>query len=228
MAASDALRQAAVREVLDAYQDLVEELGLCPWARPARRGGELRVHVEILADHAGAEAGIAALVSRLVEVTRAWDVDPGMRVGLLVVPDLPLSPPGWRAVRDAVGARAPRYVLADFHPESEGGGENADRLVGMLRRSPDPFLQLVPHAVMRAIDRPPYIPSPAEQAAILANPLGVPPPPVDPRERVALDNFATVQALGLAELEARLAALQALRRRRYAEVGLTLPASAEA
>jgi hypothetical protein len=106
-------RRAAVLEVLSAYLALVEELDLCPWARPARRAGELRVSIELLDEHPG--AGMAELVHRLAGTAAAWRRDPGMRVGLALVPDLALSPAGWRQVRDAVGARAREFVLADFH-----------------------------------------------------------------------------------------------------------------
>ena len=35
-------------------------------------------------------------------------------------------------------------VHATFHPAMAGGTENAHRLVGLLRRAPDPFLQFIP------------------------------------------------------------------------------------
>ena len=35
-------------------------------------------------------------------------------------------------------------VHAAFHPAMTGGREDADRRVGLVRRAPDPFLQLVP------------------------------------------------------------------------------------
>jgi len=38
----------------------------------------------------------------------------------------------------------PPMVHATFHPAMIGGRENAHRLVGLLRRSPDPFLQFIP------------------------------------------------------------------------------------
>jgi hypothetical protein len=214
-------RRAAVLEVLSAYLALVEELDLCPWARPARRAGELRVSIELLDEHPG--AGMAELVHRLAGTAAAWRRDPGMRVGLALVPDLALSPAGWRQVRDAVGARAREFVLADFHPEAEYRVDTAAQLVGLLRRAPDPLLQLVPHADMKALSRVPHIPTGAELAALLANPHAIPPPPPDPRERVADENFATARRLGFAALAARYEALQALRRARYAAVGIALP-----
>jgi hypothetical protein len=35
-------------------------------------------------------------------------------------------------------------VHATFHPELVGGTENAHRLIGLLRRAPDPFVQFIP------------------------------------------------------------------------------------
>jgi hypothetical protein len=38
-------------------------------------------------------------------------------------------------------------VMATFHPELAGDGSNAHRLVGVLRRAPDPFVQLIPEGM---------------------------------------------------------------------------------
>ena len=216
-------RRAAVLELLGEYLGLVEELDLCPWARPARRAGELRVEIDLLDEHPG--AGMAELVTRLAAAASRWAADPSMRVGLLLVPDLPLSPSGWRQIRDALAARAPAFVMADFHPEAEYRGETPARLVGLLRRAPDPLLQLVPHAEMKALSRAPHIPTQAELALLLADPFALPPPPPDPRERVAQQNFATAHALGVEVLAARYEDLQRRRRARYAAVGIRLPPS---
>jgi hypothetical protein len=35
-------------------------------------------------------------------------------------------------------------VHASFHPQMEGGSNTSGRLVGLLRRAPDPFVQIVP------------------------------------------------------------------------------------
>ncbi len=37
-----------------------------------------------------------------------------------------------------------RLVHATFHPELVGGTENPHRMVGLLRRAPDPFVQFIP------------------------------------------------------------------------------------
>jgi hypothetical protein len=48
-------------------------------------------------------------------------------------------------VRDELMRReAEAPVHASFHPGMEGGPESSGRLVGLLRRAPDPFVQIVP------------------------------------------------------------------------------------
>ncbi|MEZ4367529.1 MAG: hypothetical protein R2939_14820 [Kofleriaceae bacterium] len=219
MPADDDQAAAAVaREVLAPYLALVEELGLCPWAEPARRGDEVRVAVRWW------RGEIAELTTRLAAAARGWDDDPGMRVGLIVVPDLPLGTDAWRRVRDAVAAAAPRYAMADFHPEAPYAADTPARLVRLFRRSPDPLLQLVPHAILRGLARGPSVPSPALQAAILADPFGVPPPPRDVRERIAEDNFATAREVGVETIAARLAAMRARGQAAYAAASIAMPA----
>lgn len=41
-------------------------------------------------------------------------------------------------------SRREALVHASFHPEMTGGRENAHRLIGLLRQSPDPFVQFIP------------------------------------------------------------------------------------
>jgi hypothetical protein len=60
-------------------------------------------------------------------------------------------------------ARSEPLVHASFHPRMVGGYENAHRMVGLLRRAPDPFVQFIPpgmqvggtvHASEAASDEP--------------------------------------------------------------------------
>jgi hypothetical protein len=43
----------------------------------------------------------------------------------------------------------PRLVHATFHPQLGGGTEYPARLVGVLRRAPDPFVQLIPVGIQQ-------------------------------------------------------------------------------
>lgn len=204
MVADDDAHAAAVAEAaLAPYLALVEEHNLCPWARPARLAGEVRVAVRWW------RGDVDELAARLGAALRAWDDDARMGVGLAVVPDLPLSPASWRRVRDQVAALAPRYALADFHPDAPYVADDAARVVGLLRRAPWALVQAVPHAALRALSRPPELPSAARQAAILADPFAVAPAPADPRDQIAETNLATVRRIGVEALAARLTAIRA-------------------
>lgn len=83
-------------------------------------------------------------------------------------------------------------VHASFHPELVGGTENAHRMVGLLRRAPDPFVQFIP-------------PGMHEGGTVLA---GAEPPTVSPLEAT----FQRIVGGGkLAALEARIGELFAAR-----------------
>ena len=207
-------RLGEVLRVLDGYIALVEELDLCPWAAPARRAGAVRVEVIWDGDE---------LEDRLVQAAQPWLTDDVMGVGLMVVPDLARGPEPWRHLRDRVAARLPRFAMAEFHPDAPFGADTPARLVRLLRRSPDPLLQLVPHHVLASLSRPAGIPTAAQQAAILRDPFSVPPAPPDPRDRIAQNNFETTLRVGVDVVERRLAELQDDRRAAYARVGIALP-----
>ena len=188
--------ETRARERLERYLDLVERWGLCPWAAPARRDGSLVVAIV----RTGEPAAIAAVLPR-------WES--GARIALVVLPDAGLDPTALRRVRDRLTAAHPALAIADFHPD--GGDlaratESPALLVPILRRSPDPMLQVVPLAELAAVAAPPPVRAPADQAALLAG-HGAP-APLDPRAKIAEHNFATVRAR-LAELVAELAALRA-------------------
>ena len=78
----------------------------------------------------------------------------------------------------------------------------------LLRRSPDPMLQLVPDAALAALAAPPPIADPHDQLAMLAGTADAPAPRTDPRAMIAAANLATVRARGLDRLLAELAALR--------------------
>jgi hypothetical protein len=51
--------------------------------------------------------------------------------------------------REAFARRLDPPVHATFHPEMEGDTSSAQRLVGFLRRAPDPFVQFVPEGLAK-------------------------------------------------------------------------------
>ncbi|MBK6514572.1 MAG: hypothetical protein IPM79_32765 [Polyangiaceae bacterium] len=92
-------------------------------------------------------------------------------------------------------------VHASFHPEMVGGRENAYRLIGLLRQSPDPFVQFIPHGLQQG-------------GTVLAG-------EDVPEKSHAEDRFARLMANDAAvavEILERLDALKRERSARYAEL----------
>lgn len=70
----------------------------------------------------------------------------------VVFPCLSVSPPEFErfsaSVRGALLAEIPKPpVMAVFHPEQQGDFSTSHRSVGLLRRAPDPFIQLIPEGL---------------------------------------------------------------------------------
>lgn len=182
-----------VRARLTGYLDLVEAWGLCPWAKPARADGSLRIEV--------------ARATDVDAIARRWLAD-SLVIGLVVLPDDALDPAALRRLRDRTVADHPALAIADFHPDG-GDPARADtpaRLVPLLRRSPDPMLQLVPDAALAALAAPAPLADPTDQLAMLAGTAAA--PRTDPRAMIAATNLATVRERGLDRLLAELAALR--------------------
>lgn len=112
------------------YAGIVERAGLCPHVRGGL--GEVVVVLDHSLDETLAVDWIAACSARVLH---------------LVFPCAPreASRPFERfcnAVASRVAVRG--SVHAAFHPAMTGGNDAPDRRVGLVRRAPDPFLQLVP------------------------------------------------------------------------------------
>jgi len=110
------------------------------------------------------------------------------------------------------GAEAP--VIATFHPRLAGERTSPHRLIGMLRRAPDPFVQIIPGghhesgttvASLADIEKI----SPEALAKILA---AVPPPAKDR----AQETFARLSPKALDDIAATIADIHADRDRSYA------------
>lgn len=91
-------------------------------------------------------------------------------------------------------------VMATFHPELSGDPSGPYRLIGMLRRAPDPFIQLIPEGLHQG-------------GTVFA---GMEPVTLEPGERdPALANFTRLQGGGIDRLLATLAEIHADRARSY-------------
>lgn len=96
-------------------------------------------------------------------------------------------------------------VMATFHPALAGAADDPHRLVGLLRRAPDPFIQLIPRAMTEGGTV--FVPLSADEPA-----PAHPAPPADPSEA----NFERFGGAGVEPLLALVAEIHAERDRRYA------------
>lgn len=189
--------------------EIVEAYGLCPWAKPARIGGE--VAVEVLWGRPTVEMWVTAAEALLARTET--------RVAMVVAPELAATPRELRSVRDEVGARISWAGVAHFHPDAPLDAATAPRIVPYLRRSPDPLLQLVPLSLLDAVRGAATEITRADQLKMLGNKA-----PVhrgDVADQIAIDNHERVVAAA-DEVAAVLADIAADRRRAYAAAGITV------
>lgn len=145
---------AAVLGRSDRYlREVVEEHNLCPYARPSRENGMIRTQLLRGTDVA------AALVTAMAELQRT---DPSQfEAALLVAPDYPGTAAEWeRLSRDATdqvaanlhaeGLEPSMYAVA-FHPDLAYATDSPEKLVGLLRHTPDPTVQLVRRSLVDRI-----------------------------------------------------------------------------
>lgn len=150
--------EAPVQALHDRYLlEVVEDLGLCPFARRCREQGRVARPLFYAADDEPAAPIAVQAAARVAALSHA---QPDLEVALLtfVLPRAPEHP--WhdvdafeelvRAVREtyeAVHRGAPRYYMVGFHPKLRGpDGRRAptpDGLVPLLRRTPDPVIQCI-------------------------------------------------------------------------------------
>jgi hypothetical protein len=136
------LRQEVTRVHLRYCVEIVEGLGICPWAEEAR----LRGHVQVMPcfDDVPSESSALAAIDRM-------ESDPTVEIGLLVFPLTTLERLQFSRfvadVRTRDAARKPLggvvVAMADFHPDAPLDMSTAERMVPFVRRSPDPTIQLV-------------------------------------------------------------------------------------
>lgn len=202
-----------MRRLLDRYiVEIVEAYDLCPWAKPARTGGE--VAVEVLWGTPPLDAWVRA--------ARALLAEPHTRVAMVVAPELAATATDLRAIRDHVAVHIPSAGIAEFHPDAALDAATPARLVPYLRRSPDPLLQLVPLELLDRVRAYPAVVDLADQAQMLgglAAPLRG-----DVADAIAADNHARVTA-DAAAVAATLEDIAADRRRSYARFGIAIHTS---
>ncbi len=146
------LRVEALRVYHRYATEVIEPLGLCPWAKQARLGGRVGHRVEF-----GTEPTPEDVLVHVDSVAR----DEKLHIGLIIFPRLELGAREFgrfvSRVRQADVARFPPgespLFMADFHPMGRLDKSAPSRLVAFIRRSPDPTIQLVRRSVLEDVRR---------------------------------------------------------------------------
>jgi hypothetical protein len=202
------------------YQlEIVEAIGLCPWAERARLDGVSRVRVLLQAD---------TRVDATLDAIDALTSDSQAEVAFLIYPRLTLGSVEFaRFVAGVQHADVPRHPLgslpfmfAAFHPEVALDASGADRLVPFLRRTPDPTIQLLRSSVLERVRSG----RPQGTQFFDARMLESAAPQAQQRlcDQIAHANLAIVDRLGVAELTRRFDAISDDRERSYRGLDGTL------
>jgi hypothetical protein len=111
---------------------------LCPWAARAWQDGQ--VVQRVFADAAHDAAPVAAFIDDLV-------AKPDAAIGLAIFPRVACTIGAWEKFTEQVrrARTGAPFLIAAFHPDYQAaeGALDAARLVPLIRRTPDPTLQLV-------------------------------------------------------------------------------------
>ena len=199
--------------------EVVEPLGLCPWARKARLDGRVTRRIVLAKDPAPAD---------ILPHIDAVASDETLEIGLLLFPLLERSLSEFRrfvnAVRQADSARytpgGGHMYMAEFHPRAPLDDGSPARLVSFIRRTPDPTIQLVRRTVLDEVrSREPSGTLYLDPQDLIAG--GLPePPPAPLHERIAESNYQTIKEYGFQRLCAIMDDIRADRDRAYAALGV--------
>jgi hypothetical protein len=203
-------RTAEVRRVLDRYLiEVVESWNLCPWARGTRQNDELRLEICW---------GPTCEIDTACELVRQGFAACSAKVVMLVCPELRGDHRVLTRLRDGVARQLPDTGVAAFGPAGTLDLRSPGQLVPLLRRSPDPMLQLMPFSILDPIRSQVQPLRLTEQLCALTGQSSPPPPSV--AEAIALRNHAAVIADHAQRLLFVLADIAADRARSYARLGI--------
>ncbi len=149
----DSTAQAALGRNDLYLRGAVEAFGLCPFARQCRTTGKLRRVVVPAGDQR------QGLIAELAELQASDDDD--FEVALVLMPNFAGSSAQFetllRQVEPEVVAlllaqgRQPACFAVVFHPDLPFATDQPHQLVGLLRRSPDPTVQLVRRSLLERV-----------------------------------------------------------------------------
>lgn len=196
--------------------EVVEALGLCPWARRARLEGRVEIRVS-RSTSLEPSAEECALVEQLAGLADC-------EIGILLLPCLAMGRAEFERrvarLRDAHTEAWPRgqapWAFAAFHPDAPLDLGDAERLVPFLRRTPDPTVQLVRLDVLERVREgtpqgTAFVDLATVDEALLSD-LARP----TLRQRIASGNLETLRRAGPEAVEALLSDLRRDRDRTHA------------
>jgi hypothetical protein len=216
----DALELEARRIYLRYAVEVIEALGLCPWARAAREAGRVATRV--------IRGGTLAVGDVLPHILAA-DGDEEHDVTLVLLPECTLDSASFarftaslREHYDAsVGRAEAALAIADFHPGARTDESSPERLVPFVRKSPDPTLQLIRHAALQSVQRDGATDGTRffDEQALRALGEHAFEPSESVSQRIARANARTLERVGIAHVQAQLDDIARDRLRAYAAAG---------
>ena len=223
----EAVRNTVARIHLRYAQEVVEALGMCPWAQSAREAGRVRT-----LPHFGRTPDLEATLALLSSI----EAQPEVEVALLVFPELDLDRLAFSRfvaeVRAADEARKPIgktiLAMADFHPNAEADMLAPERLVPFIRRTPDPTLQAIRRTALEGVrftenQGTAFV----DVAQISLSTLQAAAPTPALAARIARHNWKTIESLGVEHLETIFRDILRDRHASYSARGLAQPARAK-
>lgn len=200
------LAEEAIRVFRRYAVELVEELGLCPWARAARQQGRVRERVIPALDLPAVLSAIDAL-------------DDDVEIGIVLFPLVEIDRPAFeRFVATVRTARAAPFAMAEFHPDAPAVLDPPGAFTSFVRRTPDPTIQLVRQSALEHVRRGDKNHGSGffdvNMLDTLLTATGEPPL----HERVLNANRRTIEALGVGEMSRRFDEIRRDRDASYARI----------
>lgn len=216
MSLDDALIAEALRVYRRYALEIVEGLGLCPWAEHARKSG--RVVERVLLCERAELSPVLGLIDEYTESE--------IEILLAIFPRLNASRKAFEQfvarVRDAEAERQPLgaipFALAAFHPDATPELDDPERLIPFLRRTPDLTIQFVRRSVLERVrQRSPEGTEFVDIRFLDPRALDLAAEP-SLRERIATQNLSSVQREGVERVEALLRDIKRDRDESYARL----------
>lgn len=212
---------ALERECLRVYRryavEIVEALGLCPYAERSRLEGHTRELVFFCRELA---------VPPVLETVDVIAENTHIEIALLIFPRIHETRLGFARFVESLRATHQQspgglvMAMEGFHPEAEPDMQAPERLVPFLRCTPDPTVQLVRHSVLDRVRRAsPSGTSFFDPARMSLDAVLHAPAPTPLHERIATANYHTVERVGVSRVRTILDDILRDRDESYAAVG---------